>query len=570
MEKSGYRYPVLTISITSQWRFDNDPPFPPLADFVAAWNRLELQPRLRLTTAHDAMQRLEKAMGGAAPEYTGEWTDWWANGTASAPREVAASRAAKRLLEAIQSPLWGPLTDRGRERIEEIYRELCLFDEHTWGSSLSVAQPYSLETIGQFNEKSGYAYRSLARAEWLLSQRVRSLLINEGEGLFVANPANTRFSGWVRMPATCLRDAYQSLEDPQTGERWKLHFEAGLEPWGQPQKPEDLSREDISATFADQAPNRVVKFWVEGMDGNTWKRLRLSTEAVEEDPIPNDTAPTIVLDEHGWPVSAVWPGMKKPLFLEGFGDFSAVKVNGFAPRWALADIRGLRGEAQENLRREKLAEVPATIVDQAVRQETPHTLVFTQPIQHPRLAWATRVMEIWKRESRVRFTIRINRLTSGDPEIFYVAFPLPTGDTLPNVSSGGLPFVPFEDQLPGTCRDYFAIDGWADYRTPDGGWLWVSRAAPLISFGSSPTLALRQTPPPDRHRLLAMIFNNFWYTNFQGDSHGIMEFQFDLLWRENPAEDPRDLPDVPAAGPVILINPHAKELSSVIQDLYQP
>ena len=30
------------------------------------------------------------------PEYAGEWTDWWANGTASAPREVAASRLAKR------------------------------------------------------------------------------------------------------------------------------------------------------------------------------------------------------------------------------------------------------------------------------------------------------------------------------------------------------------------------------------------------------------------------------------------------------------------------------------------
>jgi len=169
LEKSGYRHEVLTISITSQWRFDNDPPFPPLADFVAAWNRLGLKPRLRLTTVADAMQRMEEAMGTSAPEYTGEWTDWWANGTGSAPREVVASRAAKRSLAAVQSPLWGPLDAPARRTMDDLYRDLCLFDEHTWGSSLSVAKPYSLDTQGQFTEKSILAYRPMARAEWLLS-----------------------------------------------------------------------------------------------------------------------------------------------------------------------------------------------------------------------------------------------------------------------------------------------------------------------------------------------------------------------------------------------------------------
>ena len=41
------RHAVLPVSITSRWRYDNDPPFPPLADFATAWNRLGLQPRLR-------------------------------------------------------------------------------------------------------------------------------------------------------------------------------------------------------------------------------------------------------------------------------------------------------------------------------------------------------------------------------------------------------------------------------------------------------------------------------------------------------------------------------------------
>ena len=36
------------------------------------------------------------------------------------------------------------------DEAEEIYRDLCLFDEHTWGSADSVGQPGSLETWGQY------------------------------------------------------------------------------------------------------------------------------------------------------------------------------------------------------------------------------------------------------------------------------------------------------------------------------------------------------------------------------------------------------------------------------------
>jgi hypothetical protein len=222
------------------------------------------------------------------------------------------------------------------------------------------------------------------------------------------------------------------------------------------------------------------------------------------------------------------------------------------------------------LRQEKLKEIGARAEEETTVQETPHTILFTQAIRHPRLQWATRLVEIWKREPRARFTLRLNRLSSAAPEIFYLAFPLPTGDALPRLSNGGQPFTPFTDQLPGTCRDYFAIDSWADYATPEGHWLWVSRDAPLITLGSSPTLAMRQAPPKDPHRLLAMIFNNFWYTNFAADEHGIMEFQFDLVWRQSADGRCPDLAEALASEPVTLINPGAQEDPRILKNLFQP
>jgi hypothetical protein len=570
IEQNGYKFPSLTISITSQWRFDNDPPFPPLADFVAAWNALGLKPRLRLTTVSEAMQKLEKMIGPKAPEYSGEWTDWWANGTASAPREVAASRFAKRYLAASSAGLWGLMSPNGQKTTDALYRDLCLFDEHTWGSSLSVAKPFSLDTLGQFNEKSRLAWRPMAKAEWLLSQRARTKIGRAGEGVFVANPAQAEFSGWVRMIATCLREDYQSLENPSTGARSKLYFEPGIQPWGRPTRPEDLSVEDLSATFPDQAPNKVAKFWVDHLPAQMIQRLQPRKETVEEKTDPRAASPRIETDVTGWPKAITWPGMKKPLFLEGFAGFAAVKVEGFAPRWVLSDIRGQTGEARDGLRREHLREVVALPEQASKPVETPHTLSITQPLTHPRLQWMTRTVEIWKRAPRVRLTVRLNRLTSAAPEIFYLDFPLPSGSTLPKVSSGGTAFTPFTDQLPGSCRDYFALDGWAHFATSDGHWLWVSRDVPLVTFGAEPTLALRKLPPPDVHRLRAMLLNSFWYTNFLADEPGIMEFQFDLVWRERMDVAPEKLAAALLMEPVLVINPDLPEDTRVARDLFEP
>lgn len=572
LRKEGYPHDVLTISVTSQWRMDNDPPFPHLAEFVAAWNKLGLQPELRFVTASQAVREMEKAIGDKVPEYTGEFTDWWANGTASGPREVAASRFAKRLLAAAESPLWGAMSPTAHAKAESLYKDLCLFDEHTWGSSMSVATPWTLDSQAQFGEKAAFAYRPMAHAEWLLSQRVRSKLLPEGEGLFIANPTKAPFSGWVRLNATSLRGDFKSVELPNGGGRLPIRFEPGISPWHRPQKPEDLTREDSSATHADNVPNRIARFWLEKLPAESVLKLRLSPEPAEQSAV-STAKPVVTRDADGWPASAQWPGMKKSLFLPGLGDFLAVKVNAFAPRWALLDIAYAGDETQrEKLRRERLEEVWAKPEGPATMEETAHTTLYSQWLQHSRLKWAVRKLELWKGEPRARLTLRFYRISDGNPEVFFAAFPLPCEGVLPALSSGGLPFTPYEDQLPGSCRDYFGIDGWAHYATAEGHWLWVSRDVPLMTLGGPHVWARRTTAPKDAHRVLAMLFNNHWHTNFVGDEHGVMEFQFDLVWRKNvpDANSSQALADSLCSEPVVLINGPGSDDAFLRQHLFQP
>jgi hypothetical protein len=140
------------------------------------------------------------------------------------------------------------------------------------------------------------------------------------------------------------------------------------------------------------------------------------------------------------------------------------------------------------------------------------------------------------------------------------------------MSCGGEPFTPFKDQLRGSCRDYFAIDGWANYTTADGHWIWVSRDAPLVTFGGPQPLARLERPPARTGRLLAMVYNNFWYTNFLGDEPGVMEFQFNLVWRPGATEDSEaeKLAEALLAEPVVVINPSLPENPAVMKHLFHP
>ncbi|MBK9139699.1 MAG: hypothetical protein IPM17_13195 [Verrucomicrobia bacterium] len=571
LRQEGYPHDVLTISVTSQWRMDNDPPFPHLADFVAAWNTLGLKPELRLVTVSEAVRAMEAAIGAQVPEYSGEFTDWWANGTASAPREVAASRLAKRLLAAAESPLWGPMSPAAAGRADALYRDLCLFDEHTWGSSMSVALPWSLDARAQFAEKALFAYRPMAHAEWLLSQRARDRLLNEGEGWFIANPSAAPFSGWVRLNATSLRGDFKSLVFSDGSTRLPLLFEPGISPWHRPATPEDLTRENLAATHADNVPGRVAKFWLDNLPAQAVARCRPDAQAANSRPAV--AGPVVTVDPYGWPNSARWPAMQGPLFLPGFGDFLAVQVNAFAPRWALLDI-AYAGTAEERnrLRRERIVEVRAEPEGSAHVEESPHSLRYTQWLRHPRLRYASRTLELWKAEPRARLTLKLYRVSSNDPEILFAVFPLPAEGVLPQLSSGGMPFTPYTDQLPGSCRDYYAFDGWARYETPDGHWLWTSRDAPLLALGGPHIWARRTAPPADPHRVHAMLFNNCWHTNFAGDEHGAMEFQFDLVWRPgfSSVAEVQATADALCADPVVLINGPGTDDPFLRQRLFAP
>ncbi len=531
IEQEGYAFDSLILTHTHPQHYDNGYPFPSLASFVTAWNGLQLAPSLRLTTATDAVFRMERAVGSRIPTLEGEWTDWWANGDASGPREVAASRIAKRAAAAVVSPVFGPVPPRAQASLTGILRDLCLFDEHTWGAAASVSAPYSLTTLAQYVEKSDLAYRPMGMAQALLERRLRARIDALPEGVYAVNPTGAAISGWAAVSGVDSKAA--SLVDSQTN------------------AATDLVREDGK-----------VRCWLEKLPAQSVRGFRIQTTAA---PAGEAAAPTLKLDSESWPVSALWQGMASPLFDGPFGHFVAVEV---VPPAGRRTISQLHAKFDADLRARSFRQAGAAY-GEAHASETAHTLRFTQEIRHPRLGSSTRELELWKREPRARITVSLDRLSSTAPEVLFLSFELSRDLQLPSLSSGGVPFVPYRDQLRGTCKDYFAIDGWADYAAPAGHWLWVTRDAPLVALGAPHVVELHQQEPANPGRILAMIFDNCWHTNFVADSHGPMEFQFDLVWRAS-LDRPQDLAEALAGDPIMLFNPSRHEEPPIIKRMFRP
>jgi hypothetical protein len=264
--------------------------------------------------------------------------------------------------------------------------------------------------------------------------------------------------------------------------------------------------------------------------------------------------------------------MNQPLFLPGFADFLSVAVRGFAPRWIAREIFATQNDAdRQQMRRETLQEIPAIAAGPATVERNASTTTYMQVLRHPRLQWATRQLELWNHEPRARLTLRFDRISSEAPELFFVTFAMPCEGILPRTSCGGIPFVPYQDQIPGSCRDYFSIDGWVHYEAPHGNWLWVSRDAPLVTFGNPNVLARSKDVPQEPNRVFAMIFDNRWFTNFAVNSHGAMEFQFDLAWK--PAADSpisaRASAETLVSEPQVIITPAWKDDPIVARHLYR-
>jgi len=139
LEESDYPYDMLQVRYSIGG--DNGPPDPDLSDFVKKWNEKYAYPKLIVATASEMCHEFESRYGDRLPRAHGDFTPYWEDGAGSSARETSLNRdAAERLVQA--EALWAMLNPLKypAEDFYKAWREVILYDEHTWGAHCSISQ----------------------------------------------------------------------------------------------------------------------------------------------------------------------------------------------------------------------------------------------------------------------------------------------------------------------------------------------------------------------------------------------------------------------------------------------
>ena len=518
----GY-FPELPVSCTNQYRYDNDPPPEKMSEFIREWNRLGLEPRLELVLPSEAIARVERSCGFEIPVYSGQWPDWWVRGSASLPREMAASRRAKRTLSLFREGGVGELPEEVRRRALE---SLSFFNEHSFDSYDSVSRPWSEMSQGTVAVKSDRAFAPAAELDLCLADAVRGKIRCESGELILYNPSSERVAEFVTFPAHVLRGEWRSARDRKSGRLVPLEFFPGWEDFRTPENLSECSIWNRSRIHGDRVPGRGCGFWSGELVPGEARVFELLEQEVKLQ-APEESW-QLECDAKGWPERAGFAGIGFPLFTRGSGDFISKRVTGNFPRDC---YRRIFAEEKTAVRRAMIREAVTILRSRyrkAERLEHDGMFEIRQYFSHPGLYAGCRKMEFFREEPRIRFTLTIDRKPDFEPEVFSLHFALGgMAGIVPELSCGGEIFRPGIDQIPGSCMDYYAVDGTVLYRNGRDNLVFHQKDNALLSLGKPYFCEKVKRVPENTHDLWPILFDNTWDTNFPPDSNGLMEFRFE-------------------------------------------
>ncbi|HSV74819.1 MAG TPA: polysaccharide lyase family protein [Chthonomonadales bacterium] len=156
-----------------------------LAETVEEWNREVAYPRLILATNDEFFAHIEQRYGRRLPVVRGCGSSYWEDGAASSARETAMNRVAHGMASTAETLLAlqyaaGLRREYPAVRLGEMWNQILLYDEHTWGAWNSISQPEIEFVRQQFAVKAAFAHRGAAEAKALLSEALRGEAVRQG------------------------------------------------------------------------------------------------------------------------------------------------------------------------------------------------------------------------------------------------------------------------------------------------------------------------------------------------------------------------------------------------------
>ncbi|MEQ9032311.1 MAG: glycoside hydrolase family 38 C-terminal domain-containing protein, partial [Aggregatilineales bacterium] len=534
LQDKGYQQDFAFLQIISSFQWDNAGPEELLVKFVQDWNARGWQPRMNIVSLDELFARIQ-----TDEVRSGDWTDWWAQGINSSAYETALNRETHGRLYAVQQlgALLQQLPDSPDYPLvedENIWRDMALYDEHTWGSSESITHAESMQSRGQWARKATYAYDAAFGTIQLQQQMMRDLAsripIPELPHALIYNPLP-----WERKFPLYLPPVYHSgwelqrlerdleIGSPQGATNERVDYGImTLPPCGYtivPLQLEDAQPLDLNVQTPEFVPHSVHR--TSQVKCHGW-RLSNAFYTLDIDPVSGGIRSLQTPDKE-------WVDHSTPYLL---GQYVYETITAAGQR---EDIQLPAPEVDYDYRPHLAPKyhTPTQVLEKrfesgkdsarfVMRLEAPGAeTVYLQIVLYDDLPW-------------IDFIYDINKRAITEAESVYITFPLAIDDPTPRYEVPGAIVEADTQQLINACRDYYAVQHWVDVSNTQHGATLATPDVPLVHIGGFNNHKHQTTLEIEQPLLVSWIMNNHWWTNFKRDQSGWTRARYRLFLHDQP------------------------------------
>jgi alpha-mannosidase len=493
LDRSDYPYEMVQLRYTIV--ADNGPTDAGLSDFVKTWNERYVTPRLVISTAAGMFQEFEQRYGADLPAYSGDITPYWEDGALSTLKELAlVRRTSERLLQTeALSAIINPALFR-QERFYEAWKNVHLFDEHTWGAFNSVSDPDTPFAVAQWRIKQDFATNADSLSRALATEIIGSSSRSAGTNtLWVVNT-----NSWSRTDLVLLQKGQSRTGD------------VVLDNAGKPVPSQRLSTGELAFIAREVPPHAGARYTV-----RKGKNLSRGTASAKGRMLGNGLLSVELDSASGALRSLRVKEMNVELVdrSQGLGLNEYLYVPGKDPAQA-------RKVDSVKIRVKEAGPVVASLVVES-----------SAPGSH-RLSREIRIID---GIARVDLSNTIDKAKIREKESVHIAFPFNVPDAVVRLDNGWGIVRPEADQLPGSCKDFLYAQRWADVSNQSSGLLWTTNESPIVEIGEmtseTPTNGRREwrTAVKQSATLFSYVMNNYWHTNYKADQEGEVSLRYSLF-----------------------------------------
>lgn len=517
MQAKNYPYDILAAQHSGYFT-DNAPPSTKSCEMLKKWNDKYEWPKLRTAVASEFFKTVETQYADQIQTIRGAWPDWWTDGFASGAREAAISRVTHSDIISNQAGLsfakmmGAKLPVNINEQIDNINKALLFYDEHTFGHSESVRNPYGLETWEQRSLKQSYAWEAY-RHSGLLGEATLGILQSfvpksNLPSIAVFNTLNWSYSGIAKayidhqiLPLDKdfeIVDAQGNVIPAQAGENrsdgtyWSLYVK-DVPALGYAQyyiKVKNSPRPEMK-TLPALEQTHVENPWY-AIDFN----IRKGTISKLFDKELNKQLTT---------PNAEWE----------MGEFIYEIIDSRHPMEQYRAPQFLR-RRPEKIRFERYEQGPIwdtyRFRGETVAGREPNNLMVE-----------FRVFSVAK---KIEVVYRLRKKAVTDPEAVYISFPFEVEKGKIHLDVPGGTIEAGVDQIPGSSNDWYTVQNFATARNGESQVVMGSQEIPLMQFGAINTGRYKAGAVPQSTNMYSWPMNNYWVTNFNADQMGELQWSY--------------------------------------------